>query len=422
MTLARQASFIAAAIVVFALAAPGAAHAELEPARVGFGNLTIGGLLQVGLNYYIGDEILETVDADLDGDGAIDAGERNIRAAVDRESDLEFVIRRARLTFRGNVVDDRVGYFLQMELADEAGPRTLDALMAFSYIPYTSIAFGRYNPRFTYWNPMFKGNTFLVRLPQMNDWLGVQRQTGAQVSVSHKYVDVDFGATNGRQEISLALNPFDRGGAPLGTNTQDQWDDENTAKDVYGSLAVKPIDGLRLFGGYWYGTPLDYFEVKEGEKEEHNARVGIANAGLVYLSQVGLNVFAEGMYEQVRFDNSPSDDPNGERPDDTFEYDTASWYAMLAFNFKNQGVPLELVARYDWLDPDLTNDADTHGDEDEITHITAGLNYYIESYYAMLSVNYVYKAEAYEVMNKKLADTQTGIADDELLFQTQIAF
>jgi hypothetical protein len=256
----------------------------------------------------------------------------------------------------------------------------------------------------------------------MNNFLGVQRQTGLNVGVNHKYFEIDFGAFNGRNEPSLSLNPADRGGAPLGLNSQTQWRDENTAKDAYASAAIKPLDGLRIFGGYWYGRPLDYFETKDGERTAHNADIGIINGGACYYSPVGLSLWAEVMSEHVRFDSHTSTDPNVSRTSDTFEYDALSYYGMAAFNFKNQGVPFEIVGRYDFLDPDTMNDAKKHGKDDEETDITAGFNYYIQSYYAMLALNYIYKSENAEVLNKKLDDTQSGVANDEIEFQVQVAF
>lgn len=401
----------------------GVASADMEPVKVGFGSLQLSGLFQAGFRYYIGDEYAATRDVDLNHDGEIaaDGTESNIPAAMDRTSDMEFYVRRARIAFKGTIVDERVGYFFQTEFVDNES-YVLDARLAFSYIPYTTISIGRFVPKFTYWAPMNKAYTYLIELPQMNDFLGVQRQTGVNVGVFHKYFEVDFGAFNGRNEPGIPINPVDRAGAPLGTNTQDVWNDENTAKDVYAAFAIKPVDGLRIFGGYWYGMPLDYFEEKDGDMVAHNAKVGIVNGGAAYLANFGLHLWGEAMYQTVRFDSSPSTDPNGERPDDTFEYSALSWYAMAGYNFKNSGVPFEVLARYDSLDPDTTNDEKTHGDKDAVTHLTAGFNYYIEDFFAVMSVNYIYKAEEVELLDKKLVEDQTGVFNDELELQMQIHF
>lgn len=410
-------------ICVVALLIATSAGAEMEPVKVGFGSLQISGLFQAGFNYYIGDEIASKRDVDLNRDGQIaaDGSESNIPAAVDRASDMEFIIRRARIAFKGNVVDEHIGYFFQTDVQD-GRVSLLDTRLAFSYIPYTTISIGRFLPKFTYWMPMNPAYTYLIDLPQMNSFLGVQRQTGVNVGVFHRLFEVDFGAFNGRNEPNISINPADRAGEPLGTNTQDRWNDENTAKDAYASFAVKPIDGLRIFGGYWYGMPLDYFEEKDGDLTAHNAKVGIVNGGVAYLAHFGLHLWGEVMSQSVRFDSSPSTDPNGERPNDTFEYSALSWYAMAGYDFKNFGVPFEVLARYDWLDPDTTNDEKTHGDKDIQTRITGGFNYYIEDFFAVLAVNYVYKAEEYELLDKKLEEDQTGVFNDELQLQVQVHF
>ncbi len=402
------------------------AAAELDAVKTKVGAMEIGGVFQTGFNYYIGNEQYVTNWTDLDGDGqvAADGSEDNVAHAVERDSEMEFSIKRARLIFKGTVIDDHVGYFAQGGFDEEDGFQLLDMRLAFSYVKYTTFSIGRFVPRFTYWAPMNVGHLFFIEYPQMNDFLGVQWQSGLNIGVFHKYFEADLGIFNGRAEPKPSLNPADRGGAALGANTIDQWDDENTAKDVMASLAVKPTDGLRVFGGYWYGQPLDYFETDGGEKDEHNATVGIINAGAAYLTHYGLRLWAEWISESVAYDSAMSTNPGTDRDDDAYEYTAMSWYVMGGFNFKNQGVPLEILGRYDYLDPDTEDDDETHpGSEKDITtHITAGLNCYIEGNSAMFSVNYIYKDEEYELLDKKLKDDQTGIANDELKIQVQLAF
>jgi hypothetical protein len=411
---------------VAVLAFASVAVAELEAVKTKAGTLEIGGVFQASFDYYIGSEQYQRNWADLDGDGqvAADGSEGNIAYAMDRASDMEFHIRRAQVILKGTIIDDHVGYFFQTGLDDETDLTVLDMRLAFSYVKYTTFSLGRFLPRFTYWTPMSVAHLYLIDYPQMNTFLGVQRQTGFNISFFHKYFEADLALYNGRTEPNPSLNPADRASAALGANTADAWGDENTAKDMMVSVAMKPTDGLRIFGGYWHGTPLDYFEVDGGERTEHNATVGIINAGAAYLTHYGLRLWGEWMSQNVAYDSATSFDADTDRPDDSYEYSAMSYYLMGGFNFKNQGVPLEILARYDYLDPDTENDDDTHpgSDKDIITHITAGLNYYIQSNEAMLSFNYIYKTEEYELLDKKLDGEQTGIANDVIKLQAQLAF
>ncbi|MCB9478086.1 MAG: hypothetical protein H6683_00245 [Deltaproteobacteria bacterium] len=420
----RQIQVVALTIAfAFAFSAAPVWAQNIESVTVGYGTLQLSGLFQAGVNYNLGDDELAREDVDLDGDGEIaeDGSESDIRVLNDRPVESEFVMRRVRVALKGDVMDEKVGYLFQAEFSEpEDGVRLLDARMDFAFIPYTTVNFGRFLPNFTYWQPMNKALTYTILLPQMNEFLGVQRQTGVNVNVYHRFFELDFGAFNGRQEINAPFTP--EGGMTVGENDADTWDDENSAKDLYVSGAIKPVPGLKLFGGYWYGRPLDYYdEDGDGELTAHDVDVGIVDAGLAYLSDFGLSIWGEFMRQTVKFDGeSPA---GSKRADDFTEYVALSWYAMLAFNLNEAaGVPLEVVGRYDYLDPDSENDRDTHGYHDETQHVTAGLNYYIQSNHAMMSANIILKDDDIEALNKARDDSVKGVDDDVFLFQVQVWF
>jgi hypothetical protein len=395
---------------------PSIAAADLEAVRTGYGSLILGGVFQAGFNYYVGDEILGVTE---NSDGTV------TRYAVDRPSVAEFVIGYARLNFKGTIVDDRVRYFVQLELnpqdEEATGPRLLDGKIGLSYLPYTTFWLGRFAPDFTFFNPVSVARLGLIDYPLMNQFLTVQRQTGADVSIDHTFFELDIGVTNGLNFDTYAalLNPADRNEQGLGN---DGFGDENTMKDVFGSIAFKPVDGLRIWGGYWWGNPLDYFEEKsDGEIKPHHVKTQLFNAGLAYFARFGLTIMGEFYYSKLKYDN---DSVTGvERDDDFLELKSMSWYGRIGFNMKESvGVPLELIGQYDWLDPDTENDADIHGENDELMHITGGLNYYIKSWHAMVAFNYIYKDEDWKIGQKDGVGSQTGLDNDELKFQAQVAF
>ncbi|MDP8256887.1 MAG: hypothetical protein P9M14_14145 [Candidatus Alcyoniella australis] len=401
-------SAVTALLMLLALLAS-VAVAQEEPTvayvDVGIGTLRIGGLLQGGLDYHIGDESL--------GQGAL-SGQA---AAVDRYDLYEFVLRRARLNFGGQIVSNRVGYFAQLEFANEA--RLLDAEMKFHYIPDTTIRIGRFLPNFTIFMSRSASDLYLIEYPLMlsNPYAGYYgvlagaeapgwaasfapwRQTGLAFAVRTKYIDADVGVFNGADN-----------GDDLGDN--------NAGKDFQLSIAGKPpLRGMKIHAGLWYGMPLNRAAsdaaTSGGDFEEKDDTVAIFGGGVEYVADFGLRVFAE-FYQR--------DWQNGDGDADPSNVTSSSAYGLVGYNLNPfTGVPVEFLARYDWFDPDTRN-SDDGGKDDELAVITGGLNYYIEGNHAMLSINYIYRSETFEVLQLDEQGTQDGLANDEVKAQIQIAF
>ncbi|MCP4583468.1 MAG: hypothetical protein GY839_17810 [candidate division Zixibacteria bacterium] len=152
-------------------------------------------------------------------------------------------------------------------------------------------------------------------------------------------------------------------------------------KDIYFNVNGKPIDGLDIFAGIWYGSPADYFENDEGELIAHNATMMAINGGAGYIADFGLRAWAEIFYGDLAYDSAQAPDGSQDRDDDTYELNSMSYYIRLAYNIESvSGVPLEFLVQYDYLDPDTLNDEDKHGYKDEFTHVTGGINYYIKDW------------------------------------------
>ena len=305
------------------------------------------------------------------------------------------------------------------------GDMLLDMKMGFHYIPYTGIYVGRFLPNFTIFAPKSTAKLMLIDYPLVNSIAPAARQTGLDIGVVTPYLNANLGVFNGRAFFPPITAPGAI--APVGNQN---WQDENTAKDIYFNLIGKPpVEGLTIHAGLWYGMPLDNFENDEGELIAHNASVMLIDAGAQYMAPFGLTFIGELMYGTYSWDSTdPATNFEDDRDDDSYTVTSMAYYVMAGYNFGPMfEVPVEVLVRYDYLNPDTEDDETTayHGasEQDAFTYITAGVNYYIKKHYAMLSLNYIYKSEEWEDINNKAGDdVQDGISNDEVKLQAQISF
>ncbi|MDP8225976.1 MAG: hypothetical protein P9L99_21625 [Candidatus Lernaella stagnicola] len=402
------------AMMVFAASSVFAAGNEV---KTKFGALALGGTVKTGLTFYVGDEVLDAA----------------AYQAKDRTSDFSFTLNCFVLKFGGWVVDERITYVMNLYAksndAENMGVQLLDAIVGFHYIPYTGIYVGHMRPMMTYFNSLPVHMFKTIDQPLMNRMAFPRtRQTGLNFGLVTPFIDANLGVYNGRQFFPARFP--DGAQAPMGNVT---YFDQNTGKDIhFGVIGKPPVDGLKIRANLWYGTPVDEFENDEGELIAHNASVMFINGGVDYLAPFGLTLVAEVLYGNFNWDeNDPAlnfedagDRDYGDAPDLT-ALTTMSYYFMAGYNFGPMfEVPLEIVARYDYIDPDTENDEDyAVGYKDAYTDIVAGLNYYIKGYHAMLSLNYTYHGEEWEDVNNKAGDDkQDGISNDEVKLQAQVAF
>lgn len=410
-------------LILLFVSIAGTAFADVEVVNASFGTMSLSGNLQVGFNWYLGNQSYG-VGTDNNGVPA--------PQAIEGPSDMEFYLKRVRLVWKGEVISEKVKYMVQLESKNQSGVELADVKLGFKYIPYTTIWVGRFLPNFQYWTPIHTGRLYMIDYPLAYDYFGIQRHTGLDIAFNHQYVDINLAVVNGHNYNNMAAsmaNPVarvDSSGNALATLGPQTWGDENTAKDIYFTIDGKPMKDMHIFAGLWYGTPLDYFENDQGEKIEHNASAMTINGGFVYNPEWGLRIAAEVMHNTLTYD-SEMVDANGDlvdRPDDTYELTGLAYYLRAGYNIESvSGVPFEFLVQYDYLNPDTEDDEDTHGYQDEVTQITGGINYYLMDYHAMIYVNYIHKIETREdVLNLAGDDTQTGLENDELKILWQIAF
>jgi hypothetical protein len=406
------------ALALFALPAFADQEADNQGITVGTGALRLGGLVQTGFTYYVGNEVAEG------------------RQAVQRESDYGFWMGRVRLLAAGQVIDDRVSYLMQFEFGRDSGRGTammddilLDAKIGFHYIPYTAIYVGRFTPNFTFFAPRNSGKLMFIDYPMMNQdgengIFDSRRQTGLEFAVETTYLDANLGVFNGREYFPPAVAP--QAADPVGNLG---WGDQNNGKDIYINLIGKPpVEGLKIFAGLFYGTPLDGWEFDNNNNRiEHNATATLIDAGAFYMAPFGLTLGGELLYAMYNYDQGTPADPNVDRAADTWQYQfkSMSYYIMGGFNFGPLfEVPVELLLRYDFLDPNTENNNNHVGtsEDDALNDIFVGVNYYLKAHNAMLYLNYIHHGESYDIPNVARDDTQTGISNDEIKLQAQVAF
>jgi hypothetical protein len=335
------------------------------------------------------------------------------------------------LIFKGQVVDEKIKYFVQLEGKSQDGVQLADVKLGFKYVPYVTFWIGRFLPHFQYWTPQNTAKLYMIDYPLASNFFGVKRHTGFELAFNHDYVDMYLGLNNGHnyQNMANTLTPAGRDLDTLGNQT---WTEENTSKDLYFWIDGKPIKDMHIFAGVWYGTPLDFFENDKGNLIEHNAGTLVVDGGFGYAPSWGLRLWLEAFYSQVTYDAQMIDANTGDlvdRDDDTYEVKSLSFYARAGYNIEQvSGVPLEFLVQYDYLDPDTLNDKDKHGgfidsEMDVVTQVTGAINYYIEDWHAMVYVNYIAKMEDWEeVGNLEGNDTQNGISNDEVKIVWQVAF
>jgi len=401
-------------LTVLLLTAGFALAAEQQSVNAGFGSATLNGLFKAGFNYYVGDEVLGAND-----DGAAQA--------MDNGKDMEFTVNYFQLVVKGWVVDKHVTYVTSITANPTDGSVTLlDMNLGFNYIPYTGIYVGRIKPDMTFHGTVNSGTFKTIDMPLMNRVIfGRQRQTGLNIGLDTKYLAANLGVYNGRAYAPALIAPNATSDPAVGNA---DYLDQNTGKDIhFGLIGKPPVEGLNIRANLWYGTPLDANENKDGDLINHNVSVMFLNGGVDYLAPFGLTLIGEAFYGSYAWDSKdPATNFEDDRADDTYELTTISYYLMAGYNFGPVfEVPVEIVARYDYLDPDTMNDKKKHAasEQDALTDIVGGVNYYIRGYNAMLSLDYIYHGEEWEkVLTKKGDDDQTGIANDQVKLQAQVMF
>ncbi|NOZ09124.1 MAG: hypothetical protein GXO91_09680 [FCB group bacterium] len=248
---------------------------------------------------------------------------------IENESQLDFLLPRARLILRGNV-NDRVGFFIQSNMGS-----IIDVKLNYECSRFkTTFTLGRFLPNYTYYMPIHTGKLDFIDYPMLTSKTAPWRQIGFQSE------------TRLTESVKFAMGLFN------GALEPDNWAD--TTRD--GKDMLLNLQGSFYLKTYWWRI---------------NA-VG-AETGDVEGSRSGIAVKYSGPHLKLI----------GEFLSTDFGDDTAgfSYYLQGGYNFPGKNV--ELLLRYDIWDPDK----DASGDDSIRT--TLGLNYYLSGQDAMFYFNLI---------------------------------
>jgi hypothetical protein len=304
---------------------------------------------------------------------------------------IVFTLNRARFLFWGDIVQDKVKYFVQTET--KADTSILDYKAQFFYIRQTEIAVGRFLPNFTLYMPYSTAKLEMINYPLTTQRFAVWRQVGIQTTTNTEYVDFNLGIFNGADQPN-------------------NFSDNNDAKDFLLRADIKPPieEAMIRFGGYaWIGSADPGFGLEEEGTVKRNRFGGFATAD--YKATEDITVKFRGEFLTASTEHL------------TFAHiDSVATTDAIAF-FAHVGVQpdprVELLARYDFHDPDTDQsyEAGVTADDEE-SWLTIGLNYYLDGLNSMFYLNYILKMES----GKNADGTDREVDNDLIVAQVQITF
>lgn len=316
--------------------------------KVGKGDLKIGGILQAGYTYNLED--------DMGNDS--------------------FWLKRVRFLFWGTIIPDKVKYFVQLDHA--GGVSALDYKAQFFYIEKTEIAVGRFLPNFTLYMPYSTAKLELINYPMTTTKFAVWRQCGLQVT------------TKPSEYVSFTGGIFNGGDIPNNTS------DNNDAKDfLVRADIMPPVDQVKLhFGGYaWLGYALPMYTYDDGYymgtgsgssalvtltfPDETLKRNRFGGFGMADYTKDEMTVRARGEFLMATTEELTGIDFD----EDVCSRDEMAFFGQASVQPNKQ---VEVLARYEAYDPD------TDTDDDGISAVTGGVNYYMDGINAMIYLNYIH--------------------------------
>lgn len=314
---------------------------------------------------------------------------------LDPTSANQFCLKRARFLFSGDVLKDRLGYFVQTE--GVGSPFVLDVKLLFkNYIPRTTLCVGRFLPPFTLYMPLSSTKLNLVNYPILTQKYadgvgylgtnrttrGVWRQTGLQTMTTiGKIAEVTLGLFNGGKNNNGDVDKF---------------------KTFLGRLDVKPLEMIKS-GGYFY-MGMDTLSI--------NTTLGTHTiADIQPVSYMRYGVFADfSRKDQFYFQTEltmGSDEGLAVKADTTGAEVLASSSMGWFFHAGYVVLPmLETHVRYDRWYPRTDTDAD------DISALTIGLNFPLQGVKTVLYINYVMNMEHSSVKKN----------NDQIIAQAQMSF
>ncbi|MBI5487623.1 MAG: hypothetical protein HY905_09845 [Deltaproteobacteria bacterium] len=391
--------FLRSALLAAVLAATAAGPAAAaEPGQTiinsDYGSLTVAAILQ---GYFVAR--IDGSELDRTGDGVIDD-----RDDAFANNHYDFSVDRVRLILKGNLLSPNLTYVFQGDA--KLAEFVLDARMGY-VIPEdegisTTISAGRFLPPFTLIlprlvsrlevinYPLYLFSTYGPGAPALQPFAfpgTIGRQVGVNITQRlTPMFQLDVGVFNGFQRVIQA------GG----------WGDDNDPKDFFVRAQVKPLDGLLLAVDYWLGFPVSLdravaddpatpaneahaaapFAISATDPTYQNdtAHFFVFEAELTAIEN--LHLLGEFVYTRQTL---RTQDFGGANPAETDIEALGGWFHV-GWTFDDlfgAGADLELVARFDMLDPDI-DQADN-----QMMRFTFGPQFFLEGLHSQVRVNYL---------------------------------
>lgn len=342
-------SILAIVFVILAIVFVQTSSAQMAEIKIGKGTLKMGGILQAGYTFHLEDD----------------------------EGYNSFTLNRARFLFWGDIVPDKVKYFVQLD--HRGSISVLDYKARFFYISNTEITVGRFLPNFTLYMPYSTAKLEMINYPLTTQRFAVWRQVGIQTTTKTEYVDFNLGILNGADQPN-------------------NFSDNNDAKDFLLRADIKPpIEEAKvLFGGYaWIGSADPGWGLTEEGTVKRNRFGGFAKVDYKATEDVTVRFRGEFLMASTEYLTFPD-------MDSVACFDAKAFFAHVGV----QPIPkVEVLFRYDFHDPD------TDTDDDAESWVTAGVNYYLEGINSMFYLNYISRIEQ-----------GTDVDNDLIMAQVQITF
>ncbi len=362
-----------------------------------YGSLTVAAILQ-GL--FIGR--VDGSDLDRNGDTVIDD-----RDDVFANNHADFQLQRARIILKGNLLSPNLTYVFQGDATLEQF--VLDARMGY-VIPEgegisTTISAGRYLPPFTLILPRLVSRLDAINYPlylftalgngALPQPFASTNTTGRQVGVliTQKLTpmfQLDFGVFNGFQRSPQV------GGLA----------DDNDLKDFLVRAAVKPVEGLLFALDFWAGFPASIDERPNDPAtptvDERLNRTTFALSATdptlqndsdyfaVFETEVTaldpLKIMGEFVYTHKAI-HTVTDPVNPYTTGREFSMDGLGGWFHVGYLFKDllaAAADFELVARFDYYDPDI-NTANNGQ-----MRVTFGPHFFLEGLHSQIRLNYIF--------------------------------
>ncbi len=274
-----------------------------------------------------------------------------------------FSFQRARLVLRGHLIDEDLTYFFQGDAGNTFG-FLLDMWLAYRFHfggQSLELRAGRFIPEFTYMMPRDKGDLAAIAHPLLLTGRGafaLWRQIGLQATYRPlQDLSLVLGVFNGLLNDPFTLAPNAAYQQLVQINNVSNWSDNNKHKDFLLRGAYQ-LGDLSLDLNFYLGLPASAADPDEVDV------LFMGGPGAEY-DDGRLHLVGEFLYRVIALDSPIPIGPLGQSED---EIHSLAFWGHFGLRISDL---VEVIARLDWLEPDLDADGDM------LMRLTAGAHFWI---------------------------------------------